>query len=49
MPATVRAESKARKIAWSILGVPANIASKRSKRDEEINLRLVRDETVRVR
>jgi len=49
MPAMPRTSSKATKIAYRILGVPANIQYKPTKRQKRINKRLVLDETTRVR
>jgi hypothetical protein len=49
MPSMLRIPGKARKIAYSLLGVPANIRSKKSKREKEINRQLIFQETVRAR
>lgn len=50
MPAMPRFEGKAKKIAYSILGVPANmIEKKRTKAEKKIAQRLVFEETVRSR
>lgn len=49
MPATVRPDNKARKIAWAILGEPANLASKKTRHQRELDRRLLREETYRVR
>ena len=49
MPAMVRPKGKAKKIAFSILGTPPNIAFKRSKKQRRTNRRLVFEETFRVR
>lgn len=49
MPATVRPDNKARKIAWAILGEPANMASKKSRQQREVDRRLLQEETSRVR
>jgi hypothetical protein len=40
---------KAKKIAYKILGVPANIEYKRSEVEKKINKRLIFEETTRVR
>jgi hypothetical protein len=37
------------KIAYSLLGVPANIKSHRTKREKQINKQLIFQETTRVR
>lgn len=49
MPAMPRQHSKATKIAYKILGVPANIAHKRSKKEQYINRRLWFEESSRAR
>ena len=49
MPAMPRIPGKATKIAYKILGVPANIAYKPSKKEKEINRRLIYEETDRAR
>lgn len=49
MPAMVRPEGKARKIAYSILGVPANMQDKKSPLKSREDKELVFQETVRVR
>jgi hypothetical protein len=49
MASAPRQNNKATKIAYKILGVPANIAFKRDKKQKEINRRLVFEETARVR
>lgn len=49
MPQGQRMPGKATKIAYKILGVPANMSYRRTKRDKEINRRLIFEETVRVR
>jgi hypothetical protein len=49
MPAMLRPSKKARKIAYKILGVPANIAYKPNAEQREINRRLIFEETIRVR
>lgn len=48
MPSMPRMKNRARKIAFNILGVPANIAHKRSKTEEKIANRLLFEETSRV-
>ncbi len=49
MPAMPRVPGKSTKIAYKLLGVPANIAFKRSKTQKKVNRRLVFEETARVR
>lgn len=49
MPAMPRPAGTAKRIAYNILGVPANIQSKRNKTQKRINKRLVFEETSRVR
>lgn len=49
MPVMLRPPGKAKKIAYKILGVPANIQSKRDKEQKRINRRLIFEETTRVR
>lgn len=45
----IRMPGKAKKIAYKVLGVPANIADKRDAVDQKINKRLIFEETIRVR
>jgi hypothetical protein len=49
MPAMPRVKGKAEKIAFEILGVPANMRFKRDKYQSRINQRLVFEETSRAR
>jgi len=49
MPAIPRISGKATKIAYKILGVPANMKFKRTPEQKRINQRLLFEETVRVR
>ena len=49
MPAMPRVKGKPTKIAYKILGIPANIAFKRDEKQKRINRRLVFEETTRVR
>jgi hypothetical protein len=49
MPGMPRVKGKTTKIAYKIMGVPANVAHKRSKKEKEINRRLVYEETDRAR
>lgn len=44
-----RSNEQVRKIAYKILGVPANIAFKPTKKQQEIDRKLIADETVRAR
>lgn len=49
MAIQIRQNRKAEKIAWDILGKPANLAYKKDRKDRIADLRLTREETVRVR
>jgi hypothetical protein len=50
MPAMLRIKGKAERIAYSILGVPANLRKKRTKkRNNKVRNRLDFEETIRVR
>lgn len=49
MPSMPRMPGKGAKIAYKILGKPANIAEKKTKEQREINRRLWFEETTRVR
>lgn len=49
MPAMPRALSKATKVAYKIMGIPANIAHKRTQAEKKVNKRLLFEETFRVR
>ena len=49
MPSMRRFSVKGTKIAYKILGVPANIAFKRTPKERAINKKLVFQETTRVR
>lgn len=49
MPAMKRFKGKATKIAYAILGKPANLQSTRSSESTRVNERLVFEETQRVR
>ena len=49
MPVMIRPEGKAKKIAYAILGTPANFAVKKTKKQEQIDKALLFQETVRVR
>jgi hypothetical protein len=49
MPATPRQKGAATKIAFNLLGKPANMRSKRTKERELLDKRLTEEETVRVR
>ena len=49
MPIMLRWNKKATKIAYNILGKPANMESKNKKEDNRIDRRLLFEETIRVR
>jgi hypothetical protein len=49
MPGMVRIPGKGKKIAYKILGVPANIAYRRDALQKKINRRLLFEETQRAR
>jgi hypothetical protein len=49
MPTMPRSLSKSTKVAYKIMGIPANIAHKRTKKEKEINRRLMFEETSRAR
>lgn len=49
MPAMIRPPSKVTKIAYRIVGIPANMIIKRNKRLRTRNKRLLFEETMRVR
>jgi hypothetical protein len=49
MPSMPRVSKKTTNIAYTVLGVPSNIAFKRTKKEKEINRRLLFEETQRVR
>jgi len=49
MPAMPRPAGKARKIAYSILGVPENMKDKQTSEQKKVNKELVFEETIRVR
>ncbi len=49
MTAMVRPKGKATKIAFKILGKPANMQTKKSKKQTKVNKRLEFEETARVR
>ena len=49
MPAMPRLPTKAKKIAYKIMGVPANISFKPNAYQRWINKRLVWEETIKVR
>lgn len=49
MPAMPRIPGRPTNIAFKILGIPPNIAFKRTKEEKAINKRLVYEETTRVR
>jgi len=49
MPTMPRVKNKATKIAYKILGMPANIRYNKRPFDKKINKRLIFEETARVR
>lgn len=49
MPSMIRMPGKGKKIAWKILGVPANISYKPTERERKINHLLKFQETSRMR
>ena len=49
MPTMIRMPGKPKKIAYKILGVPANIEYKRDSIEKKINKRLIFEESTRVR
>lgn len=49
MVTMIRIPGKTTKIAYKILGTPANIAYKPSKKQEEINRKLIAEDTSRSR
>jgi len=49
MPAMPRVMGKATKVAYKIMGIPANIAHKRTKAEKKVNKQLLYEETSRAR
>jgi hypothetical protein len=49
MPSMLRIPGKSTKIAYAILGKPQNLSEKKTKRESEINKRLIWEETIKVR
>ncbi len=49
MPAAPRIKGKPAKIAFSILGIPANLNQKKNRFQRELDRRLLSQETQRVR
>lgn len=49
MPGMIRPKGKAKKIAFKILGKPANMQEKPDKKKRKVNQRLLYEETQRVR
>jgi hypothetical protein len=45
MPCMIRPQGKAKKIAFKLLGVPANMTEKKSGKDSKVSARLVFEET----
>lgn len=49
MPGMPRKKGKITKIAYAVLGKPANLLDDKTKKDSRINRRLIFEETSRVR
>lgn len=49
MPGMVRPKGKGKKIAFEVLGVPANMQEHKTPREKKVDERLTFEETVRVR
>ena len=49
MPTMPRIDNKSKKIAYKILGIPANLDDKKTPEQNKINKRLDFEETIRVR
>lgn len=49
MPVMPRALTKATRVAYKVMGIPANIVHKRTKKEKEVNRRLLFEETSRAR
>lgn len=49
MPAMPRTKNRATRVAYKIMGVPANVAHKRSAAEKKIDKRLLYEDTFRVR
>jgi hypothetical protein len=49
MPVMIRPEGKPKKIAYAILGTPANMAVKKTAKEKQVDKALLFQETVRVR
>jgi hypothetical protein len=49
MPTMPRIPSKATKIAYKVLGIPANLKNKKTVEQRRVNQRLTFEETARVR
>lgn len=49
MPSMIRMPGKGKKIAWKILGMPANIAFKPTEKQRKLNRALIFQETTRMR
>lgn len=49
MPAMLRIKGKSTKIAHNILGIPANLKSKKTAKQEKIERRLLFEDTIRAR
>jgi hypothetical protein len=49
MPSMIRIPGKPKKIAYAILGRPANMNEKRTPQESKVNKRLIWEETIKVR
>lgn len=49
MPGMPRIKGKPTRIAYSVLGIPANMLFKKTPKQERINKRLMFDETIRAK
>jgi hypothetical protein len=49
MPSMIRIQGKPKKIAYAILGKPANMSEKYTPLQSKINKRLIWEETIKVR
>jgi len=49
MPGMIRPRGKSKKIAFKLLGKPANMIDDKAKKDSKKNARLLYDETIFVR
>ncbi|HZW61474.1 MAG TPA: hypothetical protein VFF04_04585 [Candidatus Babeliales bacterium] len=49
MPGMPRIPGKGKKIAYKILGIPINMQTKRTRKEQKVNQRLIFEETQRAR